>query len=98
MIQGYKIKEHSWLARIAAHKLGSEKVAIVIGETIYLYNISITDFLKNTRWLNHELCHIEQFRKFGLLPFIIKYLWESVQHGYYNNKFEIEARNAEMIN
>jgi hypothetical protein len=25
----------------------------------------------------------------------IKYLWESMRKGYYNNKFEVEARQAE---
>ncbi len=39
--------------------------------------------------------HVQQFKKYGFLNFIIKYLWESWKVGYYNNKFEAEARKAE---
>ena len=41
------------------------------------------------------MCHINQFKKYGFLNFIIKYLAESMRSGYYNNKYEIEARDAE---
>src|ERR1700712_5021685 len=90
-----KIKEHSWVARIAAFKLGSDKVAIVTGRTIHLHNTSKEDFLKDKRWLRHELCHIEQFRRHGFFLFLIKYLYESIRNGYHNNIYEIEARKAE---
>ena len=91
----YRIKEHSLLARVAAWKLGSKQVAIVVGKTIYLHNTSRDEFLSNKAWLNHELQHIRQYKKYGLLPFIIRYLVESARKGYYNNKYEIEAREAE---
>lgn len=91
----YFIKENSWIARLAAIKLGSNKVALVIGNTIHLHNTSKQDFLKNERWVKHELCHIKQFEENGFIPFIAKYLWESIRHGYYNNKYEVEAREAE---
>ena len=91
------IKEDSWIAKLAARKLHSENVAIVIGKTIHLYHVSKHDFLKDKKWVKHEMCHIDQFKKYGFLNFIVKYLAESVRHGYYNNKYEIEARNAEEI-
>jgi hypothetical protein len=90
------IKENSWIARIAAWKLGCRSVALVLGSTIYLHNASRNEFLKNERWVKHERCHLKQFREHGYLGFIIKYLWESVRHGYYNNRFEVEARQAEL--
>ncbi len=90
-----KIKENSWLAKIAAKKLGTQHVAMVLGKTIHLYNTSKEHFLKDEKWLKHELCHIQQFKQHGYIGFIIKYLWESLRKGYYNNKFEIEAREAE---
>jgi hypothetical protein len=93
----FVIKENSWIAKIAATKLHSENVAIVLGKTIHLYHVSKEDFLKNEKWLKHEMCHLEQFRKYGFLPFIFKYLWESLKVGYYKNKFEAEARNAESL-
>ncbi|HEY5371866.1 MAG TPA: DUF4157 domain-containing protein [Hanamia sp.] len=91
----FLIKENSWIAKQAAKKLRTENVAIVIGKTIHLYNVSKIDFLKDERWVKHEMCHINQFKKYGFLNFIIKYLMESLINGYHNNKYEIEARNAE---
>ena len=90
-----RIQERSFLARIAAWKLKSDKVAIVMGNTIHLHNTSHAQFLQNKTWVCHELKHIQQFRQHGFLSFIILYLWESMLHGYSNNKYEIEARNAE---
>lgn len=95
MSRNFKIKENSWIAKIAALKLRTQSVAIVIGHTIHLHNVHSADFLQNTRWLNHELCHIKQFEMHGFIPFIFKYIIESARHGYYNNKYEIEARKAE---
>lgn len=91
----YRIKENSRLAKIAAWKLNVRSVAFVLGHTIHLYNTSREEFLQNKSWLKHELCHVQQFEQHGFLPFIIKYLWESLRKGYYNNKYEEEARAAE---
>jgi len=91
----YRIKENSLIAKIAAAKLKSGSVAIVIGSTIHLHRVSEKDFLKNEKWAKHEMCHIQQFKKFGFFKFILKYLRESARVGYYNNRFEVEARKAE---
>jgi hypothetical protein len=91
------IKENSLVARIAALKLGVKGVAIVFGKTIYLHNTTREEFLKNERWVKHELCHIRQFQQHGYVPFIFKYVWESLRNGYYNNKYEAEARTAELL-
>ena len=47
--------------------------------------------------MRHELKHVEQYSRFGLIGFILRYIVESIQNGYYNNKYEIEAREAEML-
>jgi len=91
------IKENSWLAGIAAKKLRAASVAMVLGNTIHLYNTSQEEFLKNENWVKHELCHLKQFRQHGYIVFIVKYLWESIRKGYYDNKFEVEARAAEQL-
>jgi len=91
----YRIKENSLIAKIAAAKLKSGSAAIVIGNTIHLHQVSEKDFLKNEKWVKHEMCHIRQFKKFGFLKFIYQYLRESASVGYYNNRFEVEARKAE---
>lgn len=92
---GYTIKEKSWIARIAAWKLNATSVAIVVGHTIHLHNTKKEELLSNKEWLTHELCHIRQFEEHGFFRFILKYLLESIRHGYYNNKYEVEAREAE---
>lgn len=91
----FRIKENSWVARIAALKLNANAVAIVFGNTIHLHNATKEELLANKRWLKHELCHICQYQQHGYYRFIWKYLIESVRHGYYNNRFEKEARDAE---
>ncbi len=93
----YKIKENSWVAKLAAIKLRTKSVAIVIGHTIHLHNTCKEDFLNNKCWLNHELCHIRQFEEHGFFGFIAKYLIESVKRGYWMNKYEVEARQAEQV-
>lgn len=92
-----RIKESSWLAKIAAAKLKSNAVAIVMGHTIHLHNTNKKDFLKNEKWLKHELCHVRQFQQHGYFFFVLKYLWQSLKKGYYNNCYEVEARAAEEL-
>ncbi|MBY0476392.1 MAG: DUF4157 domain-containing protein [Chitinophagaceae bacterium] len=89
------IKEQSFLAMLAARKLKTNKVAMVIGQTIHLHNTSKEDFLKNERWVKHELAHIEQYKKYGLLKFLTLYTWYSIKYGYHLNPFEVEAREKE---
>jgi len=93
--ENFRIRENSLIARIAAVKLRSKNMAVVLGSTIHLYGVSPEEFLSNKAWLRHELTHIRQFRKFGFLPFLFRYLRESLRNGYYNNKYEAEARAAE---
>lgn len=90
-----RIKENSWRARTACRIMKSSGVAIVFGNTIHLWGITKEQFLKNKPLVRHELKHVEQYKRLGYLPFIAKYLLECYRHGYYNNKFEKEAREAE---
>jgi len=80
---------------MAAAKLGTERVAIVVGHTIHLHGAAYSDLLANKAWLRHELCHVKQYEEHGFLLFIARYLWESLRKGYHNNRFEVEARAAE---
>ncbi len=56
----FKIKEHSWVAKFAAKKLKTHNVAIVLGTTIHLHNVSRQKFLENDKWVKHEACHLRQ--------------------------------------
>jgi len=89
------IKENSWLARIAAAKMKADKAAIVFGSTIHLHNSSREAFLADSDWVCHELKHVQQYRDNGFAGFLIKYLVDWIKNGYYNNKFEVEARKSE---
>jgi len=92
-----RIKENSGVARIAARWLKASKVAIVFGRTIHLHNTTREEFLSDPHWVCHELCHVQQYKKFGFIGFLARYLAESVRHGYHKNKFEIEARASERV-
>lgn len=73
----------------------ADQVAIVFGSTIHLHNTDKAEFLNNREWLCHELKHVEQYQQYGFTGFIARYLLEWVKKGYYNNRFEMEARNNE---
>jgi hypothetical protein len=92
----FQVRENSFLARMAAAKLGVDRVAITLGSTIHLHNASVERFRSDSRWVRHELKHVEQFRQYGFFRFVILYTLESVRKGYYHNRFEQEARAAEM--
>jgi hypothetical protein len=96
-LKDIKLKENSFIAKLAAKRLGVKQVAIVLGNTIHLHNTTKQEFLQDKKWVKHELCHVQQFKQHGYLPFLSKYLWESIRKGYYNNKYEIEARKAEQL-
>ena len=89
------IKENSWLAKIAAKQLNSEKVAMVLGKTIHLYNSSREEFLTNKEWVRHEIAHVNQYLELGYFKFLLLYLFESFNKGYEFNHFEMEARKKE---
>ncbi len=90
-----RIIENSFLARIATWKLGSENVAMVLGNYILLYNVSRQHFLQSNTWVCHELVHVQQWHRHTYLGFLAKYLWYSIRYGYTNNPFEVEASKLE---
>lgn len=90
-----RIKENSWLAKMAARQLKTQKVAMVLGKTIHLYEASKEEFLNNKKWVRHEVAHVKQFEKLGYIRFIFFYLIETFSKGYEHNSFEVDARNKE---
>jgi Domain of unknown function (DUF4157) len=90
-----RIKENSWVAKMAAAKMKAGKVAIVFGRTIHLHNTTKQEFLNDSDWVCHELKHVEQYKQNGFTGFLIKYLFDWIKNGYYNNKFEVQARESE---
>lgn len=91
-----KIRENSWLARIAAKRMKTKKIALVFGSTIHLYNVPKENFLSNKRWLRHELAHVQQYQELGKVKFLFHYFFESFNKGHEMNRFELEAQQAEL--
>ena len=89
------IREKSWIASIAARNLGAATCALVICHTVYLHGMSRDEFINNPALLRHEVEHIRQWQREGILPFLTKYLWYSFRVVYYNNPFEVAARASE---
>ncbi|WP_143304536.1 eCIS core domain-containing protein [Chitinophaga vietnamensis] len=89
-----RIHENSFIARLAAWKLGVPAVAMVLGRTIHLYGASREEFLADEHWVRHEVCHVKQYRQYGYGGFLWRYLLATARQGYYHNHLEVAARAA----
>jgi hypothetical protein len=69
-------------------------VAMVLGQTVHLSGATREEFLADPEWVAHEEVHLRQVRDLGLAQFLFQYLAESARVGYYQNKFEVEAREG----
>jgi hypothetical protein len=88
---------NSPLARIARLVLGrAPRVAMVLGQTVHLSGATRDEFLADPEWVAHEEVHLRQVRDLGTLRFLVEYLVESARVGYYQNKFEVEAREGAL--
>lgn len=63
--------------------------AVTLGRTIVLHPRTRL----SPRLLAHELAHVRQWRADPLFP--LRYSLESLRRGYWNNRYEREARAAE---
>ncbi|MBV9774080.1 MAG: DUF4157 domain-containing protein [Gemmatimonadetes bacterium] len=63
--------------------------AVTLGRTIIVHpEVSLSRDL-----LVHELTHVRQWESDRLFP--VRYTLESIRRGYWNNRYELEARDAE---
>jgi hypothetical protein len=86
---------NSPLARVARLVLGrAPRVAMVIGKTVHLSGATRAEFLADPEWVAHEEV---QVRDLGLPRFLWQYLVESARVGYYQNRFEVEAREGARL-
>ncbi len=70
--------------------MGGPAAAVTLGSTIVVHPaVALED-----RLLRHELAHVRQWRG-RPLAFPLLYALEHVRHGYRNNPYEVEARDAE---
>lgn len=92
---GVDLVTASWLAKLAAWKLKSPSIALVLGNKIHLWGVTSTLFLEQKSWVRHELVHVNQYQRLGFIKFLWLYSMYSIRYGYYKNPLEIEARAAE---
>jgi len=86
-----KVIEHSWLVR-----LHGRAVATTRPQRIYLRG-SAAEFFANPWLMLHEYCHVVRQWQCGQLT-VARYLIECLRHGYWNNRFEVEAREFADLN
>ncbi len=80
-----RVIEHSWFAR-----LHGPAVATTRRGRIYLRG-SAAEFFANPWLMLHEYCHVITQWQPGSLT-VARYLGECLRRGYWNNRFEVEAR------
>lgn len=91
-----RLKTDTLVSKIASTIMRPAKgraLATAIGKTIHLHNITPEDFINNKTFLRHELQHIIQAQT--TKGFRAKYVIETIRRGYYNNRYEVEARAME---
>jgi hypothetical protein len=82
----------AWIPAIGGRLsgMGGPAAAVTLGSTIVVHpGVAVED-----RLLRHELAHVRQWRR-RPLAFPLLYALEHVRHGYRNNAYEVEAREAE---
>jgi hypothetical protein len=73
--------------RVGGWCLGQSTVsAITLWRTIWL----APNLAPSLELLLHELRHVQQFEADPAFP--VRYLWQSLRHGYVNNRYEVDAR------
>ena len=81
-------------------------VAITLGRRIYVLPSYVQrSQAEVTRLIRHELAHVRQVERLGLVRFLARYVVEFVRHlrrtrsfdaAYHAISFEVEARQAEL--
>ena len=79
-----KVIEYSWFARLHG------AFATTRLQRIYLAG-SAEEFFNNPWLMLHEYCHVLRQWQTGSLT-VPRYLIECLRRGYWNNRFEVEAR------
>ena len=84
-IDHVQVIEHSWYTRLHGRAIATTRVG-----RIYLRG-SAAEFFANPWLMLHEYCHVIHQWQTGSLT-LSRYLLECARRGYWNNRFEVEAR------
>jgi len=80
-----KVIEHSCYARLHGRAIATTRLS-----RIYLRG-SAAEFFADPWLMLHEYCHVVRQWQAGTLT-VPRYLLECLRRGYWNNRFEVEAR------
>lgn len=86
------LRANRWIPQVGGWLAGTRgpAAAVTLGHTIFVHpRITMTRQL-----LVHELVHVRQWEADALFP--LRYALEWVRRGYWNNRYEQEARAAEI--
>ena len=82
-----RVRRGGLLPRLGGWCLGRRSVSgITLWRTIWL----APEAPWTAELLLHELRHVQQFHEHASFP--LRYIWESVRHGYRQNRYEVDAR------
>jgi len=84
-IDHVRVIEHSWFVRLHGRAIATTRRG-----RIYLRG-SAQEFYTNPPLLLHEYCHVIHQWQPGTLT-VARYLAEWLRRGYWNNRYEVEAR------
>jgi Domain of unknown function (DUF4157) len=88
--EGVVLREGSLVPRIGGllARMGAPAAAVTLGRTI----VVSPGARLSRQLLVHELTHVRQWREDLLFP--VRYTLATIRHGYVNNPYEVEARQA----
>ena len=86
-LQVVRLRRGGIPTRMGGWMLGQQRVAaITFWRTVFVApDVPLTGEL-----LLHELGHVHQFGATATFP--VRYIWESLRHGYHRNRYETDAR------
>lgn len=89
---GVAIRRGRWIPALGGRLSGMRRAAaaVTLGRTIVVHPAAPL----TTRLLRHELAHVRQWQRHPV-AFPLLYVWNHLRHGYRDNPFEVEAREAE---
>lgn len=88
--EGVTLRRGGWIPRLGGilARMNGPAAAVTLGRTIVVGpRARLTPDL-----LAHELVHVRQWRDDALFP--LRYSLATLRHGYWNNPYEVEAREA----
>jgi len=74
---------------------GRPSWAVTIGGCTFY---SVSEIEVDSKWRRHEDEHKRQWRRGWYIGFLVKYLYYNMRLGYWNNPYEVAAREASEKN